>query len=137
MRKRPDHAGRIRILCQSVIAAQLLILTGKARFPAMNKDELIERVAARSYLTRAEAFRAVEAVFATIGDAAVRGEAVSINRFGIFSVKSCSAREGRNPRTGERILICPTRKLVFRSSRAMKDLLLGEERSDPVKLDPR
>lgn len=89
----------------------------------MNRDELVEQVAARSYLTRAEAHRAVEAVFTIIADSAIRGETASVNRFGTFSVKLAPAREGRNPRTGDRIWICAKRKLIFRPSKAIKDLL--------------
>lgn len=103
----------------------------------MKRDELIDRVAARSYLTRAEAYRAVDAVFAIIGDAAVRGETVSVNRFGIFSVKTIEAREGRNPRTGEQISISRKRKLTFRPSKAMRDELQeGQERQSQKREHP-
>ncbi|MBV2150055.1 HU family DNA-binding protein [Sphingobium sp. AS12] len=89
----------------------------------MNSNELVERVAEKSYLTRAEAYRAVQAVFAVIEGAAVRGEDIAINRFGKFAVKSVASREGRHPRTGEWTHFRGSRKLTFRAARTLKEQL--------------
>jgi integration host factor subunit alpha len=56
-----------------------------------------------------------------ISDALVKGEQVKISSFGTFSVRSKSARVGRNPKTGEEVPINPRRVLTFRPSHLMKD----------------
>ena len=67
---------------------------------SMNKADLVAHVATHAALPRAAADRAVSAVFAAIGDALARDEAVAIAGFGTFSTRSRSARQGRNPETG-------------------------------------
>jgi integration host factor subunit alpha len=63
----------------------------------------------------------VESVLDHISDALVKGEQVKISSFGTFSVRSKSARVGRNPKTGEEVPINPRRVLTFRPSHLMKD----------------
>ena len=67
----------------------------------------------------------MDAVFSAIGDAAVKGEGVSVNGFGKFKVKATAAREGRNPATGEAIKIKASKKLTFAPAKAVKDKLNG------------
>jgi len=64
-------------------------------------------------------------VFATIADAAARGEEIAINGFGKFKVKDSPERDGRSPRTGEKMAIKASRKLSFQSAKAVKDRLAG------------
>ena len=91
----------------------------------MNTAELAEAVAASAGVTRADARKLVEAVFAAIAEAAAKGEEVSLNAFGKFKVKDTPAREGRNPSTGETIQIAASRKLSFAPAKAVKDKLNG------------
>ena len=62
---------------------------------------------------------AVDALFATIGDALRRGETVELTGFGSFSVVGTKARTGRNPRTGEKIAIPPGRRVRFKPSKTL------------------
>ena len=91
----------------------------------MNHAELADSVAAALDLAKADARKAVDAVFAAIADAAAKGEEVSINGFGKFKVKATPAREGRNPSTGETIQIKAAKKLSFGPAKAVKDRLNG------------
>lgn len=63
----------------------------------------------------------VERVLDHMSDALVRGETVKISSFGTFSVRSKTARVGRNPKTGEEVPIEPRRVLTFRPSHIMKE----------------
>ena len=72
-------------------------------------------------LSRNESAQLVESVLDHISDALVKGEQVKISSFGTFSVRSKSARVGRNPKTGEEVPINPRRVLTFRPSHLMKD----------------
>ena len=91
----------------------------------MNTSELADSVAAAANLTKADARKVVDAVFAAIADAAAKGEEVSLNAFGKFKVKQTAAREGRNPATGEAMQIAASRKLAFAPAKAVKDKLNG------------
>jgi DNA-binding protein HU-beta len=91
----------------------------------MNNSELAEKLAASTGVTKADAKKAVDAVFALIGEAAATGEEVSLNGFGKFKVKASPAREGRNPSTGATIQIAASKKLTFAPAKAVKDKLNG------------
>ena len=91
----------------------------------MNSNELADQIASTADLTKADAKKIVEAVFAAITDAAAKGEEVSISGFGKFKVKDSPAREGRNPATGAAMQIAASRKLGFSAAKAVKDKLNG------------
>lgn len=91
----------------------------------MNNTDLAERLASDHGLTKADARKLVDAVFAEIGDAAAKGDEISLNGFGKFKVKDAPAREGRNPSTGETIQIAAAKKLTFTVAKAVKDKLNG------------
>ena len=87
----------------------------------MNSSDLADAVASATDLSKADARKAVDTVFAAIVDAAAAGEEVSLPGFGKFKVKETAAREGRNPSTGETIQIAASRKLGFSAAKAVKD----------------
>ncbi|MDP9057600.1 MAG: HU family DNA-binding protein [Pseudomonadota bacterium] len=91
----------------------------------MNNSDLADTLATANDLTKAEARKLVDGVFAAIADAAAKGEEVSLNGFGKFKVKDTPAREGRNPSTGAAIQIAASRKLSFAAAKAVKDKLNG------------
>ena len=87
----------------------------------LTRMELSEAVFRAVGLSRNESADLVESVLNHISDALVRGEAVKISSFGTLSVRSKTARIGRNPKTGEEVPIEPRRVLTFRPSHIMKD----------------
>ena len=87
----------------------------------MNKNDLIASVAAASDLTKADAGRAVDAVFASIESALKGGDEVRIVGFGTFSVAQRAATTGRNPRTGETIQIAASKQPKFKAGAPLKD----------------
>lgn len=87
----------------------------------MNKGELIEAVADSAGLSRADAGKAVDAVFDSITGALASSESVSLLGFGTFSVKARAARTGRNPRTGEPLQIAASNVPGFKAGKALKD----------------
>lgn len=91
----------------------------------MNTAELAEAVATSAGMTKADAKKLVDTVFATIADAAARGEEISLSAFGKFKTKESPAREGRNPSTGATIQIAASRKLTFAPAKSVKDKLNG------------
>ena len=92
---------------------------------SMNNTDLAEKIAAEQGITKADARKIVDAVFAGIGEAAAKGEEIALNGFGKFKVKESAAREGRNPSTGATIQIAASKKLSFGAAKAVKDRLNG------------
>jgi DNA-binding protein HU-beta len=89
----------------------------------MNKAEFVGTIAEASGLTKADAERAVEAMFDTIKKAMKAGDSVSLVGFGTFVVRSRAARTGRNPRTGDEIKIAASKVPAFKAGKALKDAL--------------
>lgn len=89
----------------------------------MNKNELIDAVAASADLKKAEAEKAVDAVLDAVVDALKKGDEVRLVGFGTFSVTERAASEGRNPRTGEPIQIAASRQAKFKPGKTFKEAL--------------
>lgn len=87
----------------------------------LTRMDLSEAVYREVGLSRNESSLLVESVLQHMSDALSSGETVKISSFGTFSVRSKSARIGRNPKTGDEVPIHPRRVLTFRPSHLMKD----------------
>jgi DNA-binding protein HU-beta len=91
----------------------------------VTKAELVDQVADRADLTKHDAASAVDAVLATVEDALRRGSEVSVSGFGKFHVGERGARQGVNPRTGERIQIPASRVPRFTAGSGLKSAVKG------------
>lgn len=95
----------------------------------MNKSDLVDALADRTGMTKADASRATDALFDTddgiIATALSSEERVQITGFGTFEAKHRKARTGRNPRTGETIKIAATMTPSFRAGKGLKDAVKG------------
>jgi DNA-binding protein HU-beta len=89
----------------------------------MNTHEIADAIAAAQGVTKADAKKIVDQVFALIGEAAAKGDEISLPGFGKFKIKDSPAREGRNPSTGAAIKIAASRKIGFSVAKALKDKL--------------
>ena len=89
----------------------------------MNKNEFVDRVADMADMTKADAGKAVDAVFDAITEALKKGDDVRIVGFGTFSSAKRAARAGRNPRTGETIQIKASNQPKFTAGKGLKDAL--------------
>jgi len=91
----------------------------------MNKSELIDAVSDAANLNKAESGRAVNAVIDAIGETLGRGDSVSLVGFGTFAVKARAERQGRNPQTGEAIVIKAAKIPSFKAGKVLKDRVNG------------
>ena len=89
----------------------------------MNKSELIDNIAKKSGLTKAQSTDALNAFIATIGEAMQANDSVSLVGFGTFSVKDRKARTGRNPKTGEELSIPASKVPSFKAGKNLKERL--------------
>ena len=87
----------------------------------MNKADLVEHVAKKAGLTKAEAQKAVDAVFDGITATLKKGDDCRFVGFGTFSVAKRAATTGRNPRTGEAIKIPASKNAKFKAGKELKE----------------
>lgn len=85
------------------------------------KADLVETLFEQIGLNKRESADVVDAFFAAISEALVAGGDVKLPGFGNFEVKHKTARPGRNPRTGEEVMIPARRVVTFRASQILKD----------------
>ncbi len=88
----------------------------------MNKTELIYEVASRAETTQKEAEKVVNTMLEVIQDTlANREEKVVLTGFGTFEVRHRVARRGKNPRTGEEIVVPAQKTPAFRAGKLLKE----------------
>jgi len=89
----------------------------------MNKAELIEKIAQKENLPRAQAIRIVELIIETITSVLKSGGEVVLTGFGTFSAKKRAARQGINPKTKEKLQIPAMTVPKFKAGKTLKDAL--------------
>ena len=87
----------------------------------MTKADLVSRIAGDGGITKAQAEKAVDGFVVAISDALSKGEKVTLVGFGTFSVGARSAREGRNPRTGDKITIPASKVVKFKPGKSLSE----------------
>jgi len=89
----------------------------------VNKNDLVAHVAETAGLSKADASKAVDAIFDGITTSLKNGDEVRLVGFGTFAVAVRAASEGRNPRTGEKITIPESKQPKFKAGKTLKDAL--------------
>jgi DNA-binding protein HU-beta len=92
---------------------------------SITKTDLVTLVSEQTELSAADAKRAVEATFETVASRVAAGDEVSIAGFGKFTVAERSARQGRNPQTGETMDIAASKAPKFSAASAFKTAVKG------------
>ena len=93
----------------------------------MRKQDLVKEVASKSNMSPRQVQTVVDATFDAIRDAMAKGEKVTLTGFGSFEVVQRNEREGRNPRTGEKITIGARKAPQFRPGSELKRAIGGDE----------
>ena len=87
----------------------------------MNKAELVDIIASKANVTKKDADTILNAITETIVEVVSSGDKVSLVGFGSFEPRQRSAREGRNPRSGEKMTIPATRVPGFAPGKLFKN----------------
>lgn len=87
----------------------------------MTKNQFVSAVAAKTGKAKSETAEMVDAIFDTITQTMIKGDSVNISGFGVFRVSNRKAREGINPRTGEKIHIAAKTAPKFRAGKTLKE----------------
>ncbi|MGH8506383.1 MAG: HU family DNA-binding protein, partial [Stenotrophobium sp.] len=85
--------------------------------------ELINAVADKAEISKADAGRAIDAMFDVVGKALKKKDKVSLVGFGTFLVRERAARTGRNPKTGAALKIKASKTPAFKAGKALKDAI--------------
>ncbi len=91
----------------------------------LTKTDLIEAIQQKNGFPRKRSSEAVESILSIIKDTLESGEDVLISGFGKFCVREKSERKGRNPATGDEMLLRPRKVVTFRCSGKLRDKING------------
>lgn len=89
----------------------------------MNKNELIDSMAAEAGMTKADTTKALDAFIASVTTALKKGDEIRLVGFGTFSVSKRAASTARNPHTGETIKVAAKKVARFKVGKTLQDSL--------------
>lgn len=89
----------------------------------MTKAELVDEVGREATLTRKHSEVIVDAVFSTIAEALQRGDKIELRGFGSFRVRRRGSRTGRNPKTGQGVVVPAKKVPYFKPGKELRELL--------------
>ncbi len=87
----------------------------------MNKTQLVDAMAGKSGLSKADAKKALDAFISVTGEALKANDRISLVGFGSFSISERAARTGRNPQTGAEIQIAAKKVIKFKAGSELND----------------
>ena len=87
----------------------------------MNKTELVAAIAENAEISKKDAEKALKAFADVVASELKKGEKVQLVGFGTFEVSERAAREGRNPQTGETMILAACKAPKFKAGKALKD----------------
>jgi DNA-binding protein HU-beta len=89
----------------------------------MTKIELVTEIANEVGITKSQAEKAVDGFVSAVSDALASGDKITLVGFGTFSVGERSQREGRNPRTGEKLTIPASKAVKFKAGKTLSEMV--------------
>ncbi len=102
----------------------------------MTKAELVEEVARVSELTKKHSEAIVNTVFDSIIQALQKDEKIELRGFGSFRIRQRRSRQGRNPKTGDRVDVPAKRIPYFKPGKELKELINASSSGSGVSADP-
>ncbi len=96
----------------------------------MNKADIARKIHEAAEIDLPQAGEALERVLDLIKTALKNGESIAVANFGTFKVRSKNERRGRNPRTGEEVIIAARKVVRFQASPAFKEYINPENSMD-------
>jgi DNA-binding protein HU-beta len=87
----------------------------------MTKAELVAKIASESGIIKSQAEKVLDGFVSAVSGALSGGDKITLVGFGTFSVGERSQRDGRNPRTGEKIKIPASKVVKFKAGKALSE----------------
>jgi integration host factor subunit alpha len=98
----------------------------------LTKAHIVENLLAKKLFTKTESAQIIEAVFELLRQSLEEGDDVLISGFGKFCVREKSRRRGRNPQSGEQILLPPRKVVTFKCSGVLRDKINRKKEKQPI-----
>jgi DNA-binding protein HU-beta len=108
-------------------------MTKKGRAAGPGRQDLVDAVAERAGITKANAQTAVKSVQDGIFQILQQSGKLQLMKFGCFTVRKTKQRQGRNPATGQPITIPPGLKIGFKVSKTWKNSMMARNRAQDAK----
>jgi len=86
------------------------------------KVDLVNRIVARTGVSKTKAEQAVDTIFTSMKTALMNNDRIELRGFGVFSVKPRKTGIGRNPRTGSEVSIPPGKAVRFKPGKDLQSL---------------
>ena len=87
----------------------------------MTKADLVGKIASEAGISKAQAEKAVDGFVSAVSDALATGDKITLVGFGTFTIGERAQREGRNPRTGEKIKIPASKVVKFKAGKTLSE----------------
>ena len=91
----------------------------------LTKAQIIEAISIKNGLSKKQSTETVETLLGVMKNTLASGEDVLISGFGKFCVKQKKERKGRNPATGEDLMLAPRKVVTFKSSGKLRKRISG------------
>ena len=108
-------------------------MTKQGRMVGARKQELVDAVAEKAGITKANAQTAIKSVQDSLLDLLEQSGRIQLAKFGIFKMTRTKARQGRNPATGQPITIPAGYRIGFKVSKTWKDSMMLRKRAQEQK----
>jgi nucleoid DNA-binding protein len=126
---RYDHERNGLVVIFAAILAATLLMAGSLR-AATSAEDVVATIAARTGSSEGQVDSVLDAAWQVIAESLEQGESVQFENFGRFAVRHRAARHGRNPKSGEEVVIPPKAVVAFEPSPALQRRL-SESRRRP------
>lgn len=87
----------------------------------MTKSEFIELIAGRLDIPRSQSYEIVNAIFDAMKEALLKEDRIELRGFGSFSIREYDSRQGRNPRTGEKVAVDSKKSVHFKVGKELRE----------------
>ncbi len=118
----PEGMGRKYVkLTSKRFKVVILSQEGKGLNMTLTKAHIVENLFAKNIFTKTESAQIIETLFEIVKQTLEQGDDVLISGFGKFSVKEKNQRRGRNPQTGDPIMLSPRKVVTFKCSGVLRE----------------
>ena len=93
----------------------------------LTKAQIVEALLAQNIFSKTQSAQIIDTLFELIIQSLQNGEDAAISGFGRFSVKEKYQRRGRNPQTGESMMLSPRKVVTFKCSHVLRTAMNGED----------
>jgi integration host factor subunit alpha len=103
----------------------------------LTKAQIVENLFGKNLFTKGEAAHIIETLFELMKQSLEDGDDVLISGFGKFCIKDKSGRRGRNPQTGEALMLESRRVVTFKHSGVLRERMNGDVDSEFKRVNPK